>query len=250
MTLIVFKYIAIVLVSYFCGTFTFARYVSKARNKDVMSQGSGNPGTMNMVRNYGYIAGAITLLCDALKCVLPCIGAYYLMIPASNPQLANIAISVAGLSCVLGHIYPVTYHFKGGKGVASAFGFAFVANWWLALSCFGVFFIVIIISHVASISTLSACIVFVAVNGGLLLSKGYVVSAILHFVLLAIVLFAHRSNLHRIIKNKENKLDFKASAEKDRAYIKSLNKANKAQLEDDNPPEIKESTQDLKNEDK
>lgn len=250
MTLIVFKFIAIVLVSYFCGTFTFARYVSKSRKKDVLSQGSGNPGTMNMVRNYGYIAGAITLICDALKCVLPCIGAYYLMIPESNPQLANIAISVAGLSCVLGHIYPVTYHFKGGKGVASAFGFGFVANWWLALSCFGVFFIVLLISHIASISTLSACIVFVAVNGGLLLSKGYVASAILHFVLLALVLFAHRSNLHRIVKNKENKIDLKATAEKDKEYIKSFGKSKKQQVSDDDPPEMAETTADLKNEDK
>lgn len=242
MTLIIFKYIAIVLVSYFCGTFTFARYVSKARNKDVMSQGSGNPGTMNMVRNYGYIAGAITLLCDALKCVLPCIAAYYLMIPASHPVLANTAISVAGLSCVLGHIYPVTYKFKGGKGVASAFGFAFVANWWLALSCFGLFFIIILITHIASISTLTACIVFVAVNGGLLFAKGYVASAILHFVMLALVLFAHRSNLHRIVNNKENKLDFKASAEKDKAYIKTLSKRKKHQVVDNDPPEMTEST--------
>lgn len=240
MALIVFKFIAIVLVSYFCGTFTFARYVSKARNKDVLAQGSGNPGTMNMVRNYGYFAGAITLVLDAVKCVLPCLGAYFLMQPAEHPQLANIAIVVAGLACVLGHIYPITYQFKGGKGVASSFGFAFIANWWLTLACFGVFVIVFVVSHIAAISTLSACIVFVVVNSILLFSKGYVVSAILHFVLLAVVLFAHRGNIKRIVTNKEKKIDLKETAQKDRDYFKSVSKRKKQTEVDVDPPEIKE----------
>ncbi len=244
MTLIVFKYIAIVLVSYFLGNFTFARYVSSSRKKDVLANGSGNPGTMNMLRNYGFIAAFMTLFMDAAKCIVPCVAAYWVMCPAVHPQLANLAIFVAGISCVLGHIYPVTYNFKGGKGVASGFGFAIVANWWLALASFGVFVIVFVITRIAAISTLTACVAFLIANSVILLTKGYYVSVILQLLLLALLLFAHRANLKRIFSKKEKKIDLKASAEKDKEYIKSLSDKKKDKTKtvvDDNPPEMKET---------
>lgn len=241
MTLIIFKYIAIVLVSYFCANFTFARIVSSTRKKDVLAQGSGNPGTMNMVRNYGFIAGAMTLICDTLKCVIPCLVGYFIMGPEEHPELAKTAIYVAGLACVVGHIYPMVYSFKGGKGVACAFGFALVANWWLGLSSFGVFIIVFVITRIAAISTLSTCIAFMATNTVFLLIDKLYVAAILQGVMLVLLLFAHRSNIKRIFANKEKQIDLKATAEKDKEYIKSRSrKTPEKKVVDENPPEIKE----------
>ncbi len=225
----VFKFIGLVLVSYFVGNFNFARLIASSRKSDITSNGSGNPGTMNMLRNHGFIAGAMTLLFDALKCVVPCIVGYYIMQPSLNPELAMIALYVAAIACVLGHNYPAVYGFKGGKGVASSFGFAVVANWWLALACFGVFAIVLVVTRIAAISTLSACLVYVVVISILLISKGYYVCFGLLMFLFAIVLFAHRKNFQRIFTRKEKKIDLKASAEKDREFLDKLLKDKKSQ---------------------
>ena len=226
---IVFKFIGLVLVSYLLGNFNFARLISKSRKGDITSNGSGNPGTMNMLRNHGFIAGALTLIFDALKCVVPCIVGYHIMEPKLNPELAHIAIYVAVLACVIGHNYPVIHGFKGGKGVASSFGFAVVANWWLSLICFGVFAVVLVSFRIAAISTLSACFVYVVVNSIILIKKGYYVCFVLLLVLFALVLFAHRKNFQRIFSKKEKQIDLKASAEKDKEFINNLINEKKKQ---------------------
>lgn len=226
---LVFKFIGLVLVSYFVGNFNFARLIAKSRNSDITANGSGNPGTMNMLRNHGFIAGALTLIFDAVKCVVPCIVGYHIMQPSINPELATIAIYVAAVSCVLGHNYPAVYGFKGGKGVASSFGFAVVANWSLALACFGVFAIVLVVTRIAAISTLSACLVYVVVISILLISEGYYICFGLLMLLFALVLFAHRKNFQRIFTRKEKKIDLKASAEKDKEFLDKLLKDKKSQ---------------------
>lgn len=244
----VFKFIGLILVSYFVGNFNFARLIASSRNSDITSNGSGNPGTMNMLRNHGFIAGGMTLLFDALKCVVPCIVAYYIMQPAVNPELAMIAMYVSAISCVLGHNYPVVYKFKGGKGVASSFGFAVVANWWLALICFAVFAVVLAVFRIAAISTLSACLVYVIGISIILISKGYYICFGLLMFLFALVLFAHRGNFHRIFTRKEKKIDLKASAEKDKEFLEKLLKDKKSQNKENSDIEFAEMSEETKEE--
>ena len=222
---LVFKFIGLILVSYFVGNFNFARLIASSRKSDITSNGSGNPGTMNMLRNHGFIAGGMTLLFDAM-----------------------IAMYVSAVACVLGHIYPAVYGFKGGKGVASSFGFAVVANWWLSLICFVVFAVMLAVFRIAAISTLSACLVFVVGTSIILISKGYFVCFGLLMFLFALVLFAHRGNFYRIFTRKEKKIDLKASAEKDKEFLEKLVKDKKTQSKVKNDVEFAEMSEETKEE--
>lgn len=133
MFLVVLEYVLLVIVSYFIGNISFARLISKNKNEDITKKGSGNPGTMNMLRNYGIKTGAITLILDVLKGVLPSLAGLLLFRHTGLNE--SVGLLVAGLSVIVGHMWPVLYKFKGGKGVACALGVFMVANpLWLLIS--------------------------------------------------------------------------------------------------------------------
>lgn len=94
---------------------------------DITKHGSGNPGTMNMIRTFGVGTGLLTLFFDCLKGALPALAGY-LLFRGDGVIMANTALYAAGLAVVFGHMYPVVYKFKGGKSVACALGIFCVAN--------------------------------------------------------------------------------------------------------------------------
>ena len=114
-------FVVMAVVSYFVGCFNFALLISKIKHKDVRRMGSGNPGTMNMSRQFGLAIGGLTLFC-----------------------VSDLARYVCGVSVIIGHIYPVTMKFKGGKGIASTLGmyaFALCCETeypWMAAVVFGI----------------------------------------------------------------------------------------------------------------
>jgi glycerol-3-phosphate acyltransferase PlsY len=108
----IWKFVILIIVSYFFGNITFARFVARTRNNDdITTHGSGNPGTTNMLRTHGLTLAIVTLVLDALKSVICCVVAYFWLKPESG-YLANLAVYVSGLSCIIGHIYPVIFKFK------------------------------------------------------------------------------------------------------------------------------------------
>ena len=116
-------FIFVCIFSYLIGGISIARLITKKeRNGDINTLGSGNPGTMNMARNFGLRMGLLTLVLDMLKAILPCLAAYFIGIYLLPTIPVKIFIFVAGLSVVLGHMFPVFYKFKGGKGIASTIG--------------------------------------------------------------------------------------------------------------------------------
>lgn len=130
------------IVCYLIGCFNFALFISRKKKRDITKIGSGNPGTMNMSREFGLKVGLLTFFCDALKGGIPCIIAYFLY---RNYVFAGTAIAVSdiaryfcGLFVVIGHIFPVTMRFKGGKGIASTLGL-----FWAGLSCENAWWILI-----------------------------------------------------------------------------------------------------------
>ena len=137
-----YEFLIMVLVSYLVGCFNFAVLISKTKNKDVTKMGSGNPGTMNMTRNFGFKIGALTFFCDALKGGLPVLIAYLIYkdtyFTGTSVQVSDVARYACGLFVIIGHIFPVTMKFKGGKGIASTFGL-----FWVGLSCESLWFILI-----------------------------------------------------------------------------------------------------------
>ncbi len=227
-------YVLLGIVCYFVGNINFARILSHALNKDVTKSGSGNPGTLNMWRTCGFWAGLSTFILDMLKGIVTTLVAYltfgYL---GCEPE---IAMYVAGFSVVLGHIFPVVYKFKGGKGIATTIGVFLVANWWLALIVFVVMVICMLFIKYASIFTIGFVIVC-SIGEIVLCNPANWVNYIFICGILTLVLIAHRSNIKRLLTGKENKTELLA-------MIKGLfNKKKKEQSESAQNVQIEAETQ-------
>ena len=111
--LVCLAFVAIILCAYLLGSVNFAIIISGKKYKDdIRSHGSKNAGMTNMMRTYGKGAAALTLGGDALKAVISCIIGYLVM--------GQFGAYAAGLFCMLGHVFPLYYGFKGGKGVVTA----------------------------------------------------------------------------------------------------------------------------------
>ena len=141
MVIEIFKYICVIFVGYFIGNISFARIISKFKKTDITAQGSGNPGTMNMLRTFGFKLGLVTLFLDAVKGALGALFGFLVFGGDMSSVASIIGLYVGGLSTVLGHNFPVFYKFKGGKGVACILGIFAVANPLWSLIAFGIAFV-------------------------------------------------------------------------------------------------------------
>jgi glycerol-3-phosphate acyltransferase PlsY len=122
------------VLSYLFGCFNFAVMISKIKKKDIRTIGSGNPGTMNMTRTFGLKIGLINFLCDGLKGGIPVLVGYFafrnMVFAGTNVLVSDFTRYLFGVCAVVGHIFPVTMKFRGGKGIASSLGV-----FWFALAC-------------------------------------------------------------------------------------------------------------------
>jgi glycerol-3-phosphate acyltransferase PlsY len=191
-----FNYILIIVLAYLIGNISPAILISKARGVDIHKEGSGNPGTTNMLRVMGKKAAAVTLSIDILKGVAAVILGRF----TGGEGLAVLC----GLAVFIGHIWPVFFRFKGGKGIATGFGMLVTLNPVMGLSCLGIAALGFLISRRVSVGSIGAVLVlpFVAYH--------YFPTYIEIFVIMgAIVLWKHRSNIKRLLKGEEPKTNFK-----------------------------------------
>lgn len=212
-------YIILAIVCYFVGNITWARVVAKTKHDDITKHGSGNPGTLNSWRFYGFWPGVITFVLDMLK-GLVCALAGYLIFKYCGLN-GEVALYVGGFACVLGHIFPVVFKFKGGKGIATSIGVFFVANWWVTLICFVAMIVSMLFIKYASICTLLEIIILSVVEICLVNPANWV-NYILICGILFLVLFAHRANIKRLFTGKENKTELLA-------MLKKISKKKQAQ---------------------
>lgn len=149
------QFVLIVVIAYLVGCFHFARFYCWIKKKDVSKMGSGNPGAMNMIRNFGAGIGFLTFFFDAFKAGIPTIIVYHLYnvgsysggIPTgavfaeTQFPVGCFAAFLCGVCVVLGHVFPATSKFKGGKGISSGVGLFWLmlgmANPWFWLIGFG-----------------------------------------------------------------------------------------------------------------
>ncbi len=204
-------YIILAVVCYFIGNITWARVVAKTKHDDITKHGSGNPGTLNSWRFYGFWPGVITFVLDMLKGLVGALAGY--LIFKYCGLNGEIALYVGGFACVLGHIFPVVFKFKGGKGIATSIGVFFVANWWVTLICFVAMIVSMLFIKYASICTLLEIIVLSVVEICLVNPANWV-NYILICGILFLVLFAHRANIKRLFTGKENKTELLAMLKK------------------------------------
>lgn len=237
------KIILVVICSYFLGNITFARPVSKAVNDDITAHGSGNPGTMNMMRTFGAKLGFLTLILDLLKGVVCCLCAYYIFGGKDGGKLSMFMEYVAGFCCFIGHLYPVIFKFKGGKGVATAAGIGFCLNPILMSIMAVTYFLVLLLCEIASLTSMTCVGLYVIIQTIFVCLSHNYWCLIPLWLILFFVIFAHRKNIVRMINHNENKMNIrKIFKKKNKSTSESEDKETK-----DAKVESIESEQDLNN---
>lgn len=195
--------VIVVVLSYMCGNVSFARLISKTKHDDITKLGSGNPGSTNILRNYGFKFGVLNLALDMLKGFVPSIVAFYVF------DKSYVMLYIAGISSMLGHIYPIMFGFKGGKGIATMLGLFLASNPIATLIVIAVGFVVWAIFEYGSVVSF-LCITSLSVIEGIRVRMSLPLGdrKIICLILFAIFLFtwyAHRKNIERLLLGKESK---------------------------------------------
>jgi glycerol-3-phosphate acyltransferase PlsY len=201
-----------VLLAYLLGSLSFAVIVSKAMGlKDPRSFGSKNPGATNVLRSGSKGAAVATLLLDGLKGWLPVVLVKWF---GGDYGLGDGTVAAVGLAAFLGHLYPVFFQFKGGKGVATAAGVVLGISWVMGLATLATWLIVAFFSRYSSLASLAAAVF--APLFYLLGDRGawYVDKSIMAMLVAisALLLYRHRENINKLLKGTESKLGASKSA--------------------------------------
>ena len=200
------------LIGYLLGSLNFALILSgKMYKDDIRKHGSKNAGTTNMMRTYGNKAAGLTILGDMLKAVVAVLlgalilGFYY-------------GGYAAALGCVVGHVFPVFFGFKGGKGVATAAAAILVLNPLAFLCVLGVFLLCVIFTRYISLGSVLGAAVFPLITfytcfGNKTIASGSGFAFLCAFIIAVIVIVKHHANLSRLAHGTESKFSFKKSKE-------------------------------------
>lgn len=185
--------IIVVILAYFLGNISPATLIGRFYGIDIKKEGSGNAGTTNVLRVLGTKAALATLAIDILK--------GYIAVNIAEGRCGNLGAMLAFAAVVLGHIYPVIFKFRGGKGVATFFGAAFAISWPSAFAAAIIAIIGAAISKKMSIGSISAAMSFP------LLTLYYYPKALPIAVIMSfVIIFTHRTNIKRLINGEEKEL--------------------------------------------
>ena len=194
-----------IILSYLIGSINFAYLIAGSKNLDISSSGSGNPGTSNILRTLGKKYAVLVLLGDVLKGIIPIL-------------LFDQNLIIYGVAAVIGHIYPIFYKFKGGKGVATYLGvyIAFtIANpigselfenlyfLYLNIPTLALFYFIIIkISRVSAVASLTTVLIS---NSLLIYESNESIDKMLIAFVFILIFLKHSDNIKRLIQGNENK---------------------------------------------
>ena len=193
-------YGGLAIVSYFLGCFNGAVIVSKyILRDDVRTHGSGNAGLTNFYRTFGGPLTAVVILCDVLKAVIAVLIGAWIFGMMGNALLGKYW---AALFCLLGHMFPCMFHFKGGKGILSGGTIALMIDWRIALVVWGGFLILTVLTRYVSLGSLWAGASFPFVTWYCYPDP---VIVVLGFACGGLVVWQHRANIKRLLSGTENK---------------------------------------------
>lgn len=188
----------LVAVGYLIGSLSFAVLLVRIKTgRDIRTEGSGNAGATNVLRAHGKALGLAVAFLDVAK------GAVAVLLVRSvtaDPRYA----AAAGFAAVLGHVFPLYYGFRGGKGVATAVGAFLVLAPLPALVCIGVFVAIVAATRYVSVGSMVAMVLLPPIAGGLFHAPSAVVVAAAATA--ALVVLKHRENLKRLAAGTERKL--------------------------------------------
>ncbi len=209
-----FLYILCCVIAYLLGSFNFAIFISKKfYNKNIKKLGSKNAGATNMLVNFGKPAALVTLFGDALKgfmsvfiCKIVCSK---IMVNANNIVILEYFVLFFAL---IGHIFPIFYKFKGGKGIAVTAGAMIFIDVKIFLTLITVFIIIFKFSKIVSLSSLSATVFYPILTfvfnyyNYKISTKITLITTIISTIVSIIIIFAHKKNIKRLIERKEIKI--------------------------------------------
>ena len=197
---------AAVLLAYLLGSLSFAVIVSKALGlSDPRSYGSKNPGATNVLRSGSKVAAVATLLLDGLKGWLPVVLVKWF---GADYGLGDGTLAAVALAAFIGHLYPVFFQFKGGKGVATAAGVLLGVNWVLGVATLATWAIVVFFMRYVSLGSIVAA-VFAPLFYLLGHRGAWYVDNRIELVLViisALLIYRHRENIGKLLKGTESKL--------------------------------------------
>ena len=206
--------ILLIVISYLMGSINTAIMVSKGIYRDdIRTKGSGNPGLTNMLRSFGKKAAVLTLVGDLLKTVIPiCIAGVFF----GFGYVAAISISemcyIAGLFAVFGHVFPIYYKMKGGKGVLSTACMALVLAPIAFAILFSIFAAIVAGSKYVSLGSVVAGILYPVLMHGYFAvcfkSPMPGLAALSTIIIACLIVWCHRGNLQRISDRTERKISF------------------------------------------
>ena len=209
MDFFVLQALAAVVVSYLIGSLSFAVIVSRMMGlQDPRTYGSQNPGATNVLRSGSKAAAVLTLLLDAVKGWLP------VFLVQRLPGMGTDAlIAVCALAAFAGHVWPVFFRFKGGKGVATAAGVLFGLEPWLGLATMATWLIVAYFSRYSSLAAVAAAVFAPAfyLLGAKVVWTGAPIIALSIGAMSAVLLYRHKDNIARLIAGKESRIGAKGA---------------------------------------
>ena len=189
--------IVLIFLAYLLGSISAAILVCKLLGlSDPRTGGSGNPGTTNVMRLHGKTAAFLTLTGDVFKGIIPVLLAKVIV-------GSEFIIALSGFAAFLGHIFPIYFKFKGGKGVATLIGILLATHWLLGLAYAITWILTAAIFRYSSLAALIATLSIPFYTYFLEQNFQYTVS----FSMIAVILFwRHKSNIYNLLNNKERKI--------------------------------------------
>ncbi len=216
-------FVLVAVVCYFIGTINFSKIIAwHARRKDITKIGSHNPGSMNMLRSFGFWLALLTFCAEVLKSGLVCLGFKLLFNHFEVWGGGEFVYYLAGFFLMIGYNFPVWSNFKGGKGVACFAGiYIFSSIWYVSLGWFALCFIlflfidygsVISFTYIGGLTIATTVAVFTWLAPSTYWVSIYI--TVMVWVLYALTIYKHRGNIKRLISGTENKAGFREKIKK------------------------------------
>lgn len=197
--------------AYLLGSLNFAIMISKNEyHQDIRTHGSGNAGMTNMMRIYGKRAAILTFIGDALKAIVAGFIGY--------AALGQFGAHIAGLFCVIGHMFPVFFKFKGGKGVVTTAASMLVCNPYVFLIELVLYVGIVAIWKYISLASIMAALLYPVILRGVdtvLLGTEGSPYGIFTVIIALLVVYKHKDNIKRLLNKTESKFSFKKSVNKE-----------------------------------
>ncbi len=207
----------LIILAYLIGSIPSSLIVSRSQfNIDIRDYGSGNAGATNTFRVLGSKWGTLVMIMDMLKGLIAVKLALLLPYYIGNEfERTNFQIGL-GLAAVLGHIFPIWAEFRGGKGVATLFGLIISISPWTALSCVGVFLVVLYLTRFVSLSSILASMAF-PVFILVVFNVDNIAYRIFAIAVALLVVMTHQKNIGRLLSGVENKVPIFKNRDRRRA---------------------------------